>query len=108
MVKIVSILIVIASAIAWLSQFFVPHQGMGVATGLATYLVTWWVLLFVMLPLGVRGQYEDGDIVEGSDPGAPVDPLIKRKAWWTTVAASGVWLVMFAIAELGLIDIFNW
>jgi len=107
MFKIVSILIVAGSVVAWLVQFFVPHQGLGIATGLAIYLVTWWTVLFAILPIGVRGQYEDGDVVEGSEPGAPVSPGLKRKAWWTTVAASAVWLVIFAIAEFGLIDIFG-
>ena len=107
MFKIISILIVAASVIAWLVQFFVPHQGLGIATGLAIYLVTWWIVLFAILPIGVRGQHEDGDVIVGNDPGAPVNPGLKRKVWWTTIAASAVWLTIFTIAEFGLIDIFG-
>tara|TARA_R110002072_G_scaffold60107_2_gene152923 strand:- start:1123 stop:1461 length:339 start_codon:yes stop_codon:yes gene_type:complete len=105
MFKIVSILFVAVAAITWLAQFFLPAQGIGVATGLAIFLVTWWIVLFAILPIGVRGQFEDGDVIEGSEPGAPIQPQLLRKAWWTTVAASVVWLVIFSIVEFGLIDI---
>jgi len=39
-------------------------------TALALYLIIWWLVLFVILPIGIRGQAEEGDIVEGSEPGA--------------------------------------
>jgi len=35
------------------------------------FLIIWWVVLFTILPIGVRGQAEDGDITPGSEPGAP-------------------------------------
>ena len=38
-----------------------------------SYLLIWWMTLFIVLPLGVRGQAEAGQVVEGSEPGAPVD-----------------------------------
>jgi len=60
--------------------------------GIATYLVIWWVTLFAILPIGVRSQQEAGEVVEGSDPGAPVMPRLGRKALITTVVALLVWL----------------
>ena len=53
---------------------------MGVTTGIATYLIIWWVVLFAVLPLGTISHAEAGiDKGDGGDPGAPVDPKLKRK-----------------------------
>ncbi len=60
--------------------------------GLASYLVIWWVTLFAILPIGVRSQQEMGNVVEGSDPGAPHMPRLGRKAIITTIVALLVWL----------------
>lgn len=54
------------------------------------YLTVWWTVLFVTLPLGVRSQKEAGEVVPGSEPGAPVAPLLWRKVWLTTVLSGFV------------------
>jgi predicted secreted protein len=46
----------------------------------ATFLVTWWIVLFATLPWGVRTQEEDDSVVPGTAPSAPVQPLLLRKA----------------------------
>ena len=69
------------------------------------YLISWWMLFLGSLPLKVRGQFEDGDVVEGSEPGAPITPRIKEKMWLAAVLAAGVWLVLFCILEFGLISL---
>ncbi len=49
------------------------------------FLMIWFVVLFAVLPFGVRSQHEVGDYVPGTDPGAPVKPQLLLKALWTTV-----------------------
>jgi len=76
--------------------------------GLGIYIICWWVTLFVMLPLGVRGLHEAGNAPPGHDPGAPQAPDLKRKMLWTTAIAFGLWLlVLLAIYldPLGIRDI---
>ncbi len=65
---------------------------MSVAGALALYFVIWWTALFAFLPFGVRSQTEAGEIVAGSDPGAPSRPAMRRKALLTTVATSVVFI----------------
>jgi predicted secreted protein len=65
-----------------------------VTTGIAIYFVLWWVMLFAVLPWGIRSQSEAGDVVKGSDPGAPAIPRLGLKLLWTTVASG----VVFAVA----------
>ncbi len=51
------------------------------------YILIWWVTLFAVLPLGVRGQAEENDVVKGSEPGAPVKADIKKKFLITTIVS---------------------
>jgi predicted secreted protein len=58
-------------------------------TALAIYFVAWWIVLFAVLPFGVRSQEEAGtEFVAGSDPGAPAMPLLLKKALWTTIVTT--------------------
>ena len=58
---------------------------MGIATAIAIYFLIWWIMLFAVLPWGVRAQGEEG--APGTDPGAPTVPRLKAKLIWTTIAA---------------------
>jgi predicted secreted protein len=55
---------------------------------LAIYFVLWWVVLFAVLPWGVRSQQESGDITHGTDPGAPAAPRLVVKMLWTTLVSA--------------------
>ena len=72
-----------------------------VTMAVAIYFTTWWIVLFAILPWGVRSQDEARDVVPGSDPGAPTLPHIAVKALWTTGVSAvvfGVILALFAYA----------
>ena len=71
---------------------------------LVVYLLIWWVTLFMVLPTGVRGQAEEGNVVQGTEPGAPVDSQIKRKFILTTIIATVLWVIVCAIIIFDLID----
>ena len=63
-------------------------------TAAAIYFIIWWVVLFAVLPFGVRNASEAGETVEaGHDPGAPTEIGMKTKLIWTTLIAC----VLFAI-----------
>ena len=55
---------------------------------LAIYFIMWWLVFFAVLPFGVRSQDEHGDIVPGTDPGAPAVHGLRIKMVWTTVVAT--------------------
>jgi predicted secreted protein len=63
-------------------------------TALAIYFIIWWVVLFAVLPFGVRNAAEEGIAVEaGHDPGAPTELGMGKKLIRTTLIAC----VLFAI-----------
>jgi predicted secreted protein len=90
--------------IAWLSQFMLRDGGVGIVNGLVVFIIIWWLVLFMILPIGITSQQESGDIVAGTEPGAPTQPMLAQKAWWTTSIASVFWLIYFAITESGMLD----
>jgi len=76
---------------------------MSITTGLAIYFITWWIVLFAVLPWGVRSQSEAGEVVPGSDPGAPAAHRVGRMLLMTTIVASIVFGLMAAAYEFDLI-----
>jgi predicted secreted protein len=74
-------------------------------TGIAVFLTIWWVVLFAVLPLGARSQKEAGDVVPGTDPGAPVLPDLRRKLVITTGVAAAFWVVLAVVIGSGLVSL---
>ncbi len=77
---------------------------MSIVSGIVVYLLLWWVTLFATLPLGVRGQAEENNVVPGTEPGAPVKADMKRKLILTTIIASILWVIICSIIVFGWID----
>ncbi len=73
---------------------------MPVTTGIAVFFLIWWIVLFAVLPWGVRSQHEEGIVAPGTDPGAPALPKLGRVLLWTTVVS----LVVFAACYVIYVD----
>jgi predicted secreted protein len=72
---------------------------LGVPTSIAVYLTIWWTVLFAILPLGVTTHAEAGiDLKDGGDPGAPVDPKLKKKfittSWISAIIFAALWIAL--------------
>ncbi|OHB28050.1 MAG: hypothetical protein A2790_11535 [Phenylobacterium sp. RIFCSPHIGHO2_01_FULL_69_31] len=79
---------------------------MGPFTSVAIFLTIWWTVLFAVLPLGVTSHAEAGiDKGDGGDPGAPVDPKLKKKFLTTTVVAVVLFAIVWLVIEFGLITL---
>lgn len=74
---------------------------MGVFSGIVVYLLTWWVVIFAILPLG-NTPIEEG----GADgfAGAPQVANIKKKFIIASIVSFVIWGIIFALIEIGLID----
>ena len=78
---------------------------MSLTTAVAIYFIIWWLVLFAVLPFGVRSQHESGEVAPGTDPGAPTIPHLKRKLAWTTLVSCAVFALLFVIYSYRLITI---
>jgi predicted secreted protein len=78
---------------------------MSVTTALAIFFLIWWVVLFAVLPWGVRSQHEGGDIAPGTDPGAPVVLHLGRKLIWTTLVTAAIFAASYLVYTRRLITI---
>jgi predicted secreted protein len=54
----------------------------------AIYAIVWFVTLFIVLPFGVRNQVDTGQIVRGTEPGAPVAPRLWRRILVTSLLSA--------------------
>ena len=75
-------------------------------TGVAIFLTIWWTVLFAVLPIGVVSHAEAGiDKGDGGDPGAPVDPKLKRKFLTTTWVSAVIFAVIWGLATFHLLPL---
>ncbi|HKP79172.1 MAG TPA: DUF1467 family protein [Phenylobacterium sp.] len=79
---------------------------MGPITSIAIFLTIWWTVLFAVLPLGVTSHAEAGiDKGDGGDPGAPVDPKLKKKFLTTTLVSAVLFALLWIVIKLGLVSL---
>ncbi len=74
-------------------------------SGLVVFVILWWLVFFTTLPFGVRAPHEAGEEVgPGHADGAPVRPLLWRKAGVTTLIAAALWGIAFAIIDHDIVS----
>ena len=78
---------------------------MSIVSAIVLYAVIWFMVLFIMLPIGLRTQGDEGEIVPGTHAGSPARLSMKRKAKWVTVWATLVWALVAAIILSGWISV---
>ncbi|SHG88365.1 Predicted secreted protein [Cognatiyoonia sediminum] len=78
---------------------------MGITSALVLYAVCWFMVFFIVLPLRMVTQGDEGQIVPGTHASAPADPQLKRKAKITTLWALGIWVILAAIIWSGVITV---
>jgi predicted secreted protein len=76
---------------------------MAISTAIAIYFLIWWVVLFAVLPWGVRAQGEGG--APGTDPGAPVIANLKLKLLWTTIVSTAIFAACWFIYTRRLVTV---
>ncbi len=79
---------------------------MNLASAIAIYFIIWWLVLFLVLPFGIRNAHDVGETVEeGNEPGAPVRPRLIQKAVITTILASVVFTIFYFAQTRGLLTL---
>ena len=74
-------------------------------TGALAYGLIWWMVLFTVLPWGVRTADEIGQAIEpGHATSAPVRPRIILKFAVTTAIAAALFAILWIVVDLELLD----
>jgi predicted secreted protein len=74
---------------------------MNVFSGIVVYVLIWWMIFFCALPFGIKNIEKPKD---GSMPGAPVDPGLKKKLIVTTAIASVIWIGAYFVITSHLLS----
>jgi predicted secreted protein len=74
-------------------------------SGVVLYVILWCIVLFTVLPWGVRAA-DPSDL--GYAAGAPANPQLVRKALVTTLITAAVWLVIFLVIKADVISFRDW
>ena len=69
-------------------------------TGFAVYFIIWWLVLFTVLPWGVRREESPEP---GHEPGAPANPRLWLKAGITTAIACIIWAGIYWAVDADII-----
>ena len=72
---------------------------MGLALSIAIYIMVWWITLFAVLPIGVRTQGEEGEVVAGTPASAPVRPRLLKVIVINTIVATLAFSVVWSAFE---------
>ena len=80
---------------------------MGVMSALVLFAVIWFMILFVTLPIRLQTQGDVGDIVPGTQAGAPVDPQLKKRFKIVTGVSAILWVIIAGIIMSGVITVMS-
>jgi predicted secreted protein len=79
---------------------------MDLVGGLAVYFILWWLVLFAVLPWGVRNTDETGEeAAPGTMPGAPVKAMMWRKLLATTIVSGIIFAILWWLFDSGILSL---
>ena len=83
---------------------------MSITGALVLLTVIWFMTMFIVLPITLRTQAEEGEVVPGTHAGAPSNFRLGRTMLITTAVAVPLWIVISAIILSGVvtIDMLDW
>lgn len=77
-------------------------------SGPVVFIIAWWLVFFMLLPIGVRPPHEAGEQLEaGHEAGAPVRTHLWKKVLAATIIAAVLWGLFFWLMSTGLLSFRN-
>lgn len=78
---------------------------MTITAALVLYVVIWFVTMFVVLPIRLRTQGDEGEVVPGTHAGAPANFKLGRTMIIVTIIGTVAWAIVAGIIVSGWIGI---
>ncbi len=70
---------------------------MGITSAIILYVVIWFMVMFVTLPIGLRTQGDEDDVVPGTHPGSPANFKLRRTMIIVTLVTTVLFVIIAAI-----------
>ncbi len=78
---------------------------MAITSAIVLYAVIWFMALLIALPIGLRTQGDENDVVPGTPESAPANLRLGRKMIWVTVITTLIWAPLTALILSGMLTI---
>lgn len=78
---------------------------MSITAALILFSVTWFMVLFCVLPVRFESQRDRGNVMPGTPASAPEDAMIGKKAKITTVIAVVIFAALYGIITSGWVTV---
>ena len=78
---------------------------MTITAALILFSVTWFMVLFCVLPVRFESQGDRGKITPGTPASAPEDAMIGKKAKITTPIATVIFALLYGIITSGWVTV---
>ena len=78
---------------------------MSLTGSIAVYVIIWWLIFFMVLPIGSREVIEQDEVEKGQDAGAPKRTRLLFKMLMTTLVSAVVFAVFYWSIDSGAIGI---
>lgn len=77
---------------------------MSIGLAVAIYFIVWWTVLFAVLPIGLRTQEEEGNVVPGTPESAPARSRFLFIIGLTSLISAVVFALIYAVVVWRIID----
>lgn len=74
---------------------------MDIASGIVVYVLLWWMVFFMALPVGVQTP-DASEVEKGHSTGAPRQTYLGRKVLAATVIAAVLWAGVYVLVASDL------
>lgn len=68
------------------------YQEMNITSLTVVFIIIWWIVFFIILPIGIK---QEENPIDGNDKGAPKNPNIKLKILITTIISMVLSLIYY-------------
>ena len=78
---------------------------MSVTGSIAVFVIIWWLVFFMVLPIGSREVVDQSDVTMGQDAGAPKRTRLLFKSMISTLISFAVFALFYWLIDSGHIAI---
>lgn len=76
---------------------------MSITSAIVLFGVIWFLTYLVVIPVRLKTQGDLGQVVEGTQAGAPEIHNLGKKAWITTLITAVLWVIMYFIIATDIV-----